>query len=274
MYLWKYHASLAWLEAHESALQTAHPGRVAIIAQPGRARSVVQVTCRTRGAASSLLRQFGGAAERLARNWQQKYLAAEAHTPLRIGRRLFILTSPAQCARPHLVIPAAGAFGTGKHATTAMCLRLLEETTRKMTPGWRILDAGTGTGILALAARRFGAVAAIGVDNDPRALAHAKTNATLNRMPEVEFVRRDFVHWKSRRRYDIISANLFSELLIAAAPVFRCALRDHGALIVSGMLREQAPAVIRAFRRSGFRLEKECRRGKWVALRCRREAAF
>ncbi len=142
-----------------------------------------------------------------------------------------------------LVIPAAGAFGTGEHATTAMSLRLLEETARPLSRGWRLLDAGTGTGILALAARFLGAGEVLGLDNDPRAVAHARQNARLNHVSRARFLAADVLVWKPPVRYDIITANLFSELLIAALPRFRRALRAKGRLIISGILREQAGDV-------------------------------
>jgi ribosomal protein L11 methyltransferase len=168
--------------------------------------------------------------------------------------------------KSRLVIPAAGAFGTGEHATTAMSLRLLEETTRNLSPGWRLFDAGAGAGILALAARRLGAGEVLGLDNDPRAVAHARQNARLNQISRARFLAGDVLLWKPTARYDVVTANLFSELLIAALPIFRRALRASGQLIVSGILREQAGSVEQALRRSGFHLEKRRRRGKWVAL--------
>ena len=175
MYLWKFHAGAEWLARHEDELQEFAPGNLAVINQPGKVRSLVQVTCKTRGEATSLIRRFGGGAEKLPHNWQEKYLPSEPRAPLRIGRRLLILTSPEAGVRPQLVIPSAGAFGTGEHATTAMSLRLLEEATRRLPSGWRLLDAGTGTGILALAARRFGAGQVLGLDADPRAVGHARS---------------------------------------------------------------------------------------------------
>ncbi len=179
-----------------------------------------------------------------------------------------ILTEPDPREKTEpLIIPAAGAFGTGEHATTAMCLRLLEETARGPKAGWTLLDAGTGTGILALAARRFGAQEVLGIDNDPRAVAHARANARLNKIRGVHFQALDFLRWKPARRFDVITANLFSELLIAALPIFRRALSREGTLILSGILREQAPEVARAFRSTGFHLETQRRRGKWIALR-------
>ena len=268
MYLWKFNASPAWRMAHEADFEAAYASDLAVSDLPGKARALVQVTCSTKAQANELVRQFGGVLEKLERDWQAKYLAAGRRVPLRIGKRLVVVTeADPQVKTEQLVIPAAGAFGTGDHATTAMCLRLLEETSRRLPAGWSLLDAGTGTGILALAGRRFGAKQVLGIDNDPRAIAHAQVNARLNKIRGAKFVSLDFLRWKPRQRYDVITANLFSELLISAFPLFRRALQRDGALILSGILRAQAPEVLRALRRSGFDLETQRRRGKWIALR-------
>ncbi len=267
MYLWKYQATSPWLAAHETELEQNWPGLVAVIDRPGRARFLVQVTCRTRAEGALLVRRFGGITESLGKDWQKKYLAAAAHAPLRIGARLVVVSeSQTAGSAPQLVIPAAGAFGTGEHATTAMSLRLLEEVTRDFAAGWRLLDAGTGTGILALAARRFGAAEVLGLDNDPRAIAHARSNARLNKISRATFTTADVLRWKPNDRFEIITANLFSELLIEALPNFRRALRAGGPLIASGILRAQAAEVVRALAENSFVVQTTRRRGKWVAL--------
>ncbi len=268
MHLWKFHANAAWLALHESELHAGGPENVVVISQPGKVRSLVQVTCPTRAEATALIRCFGGFAEKLPRAWAKQYLESAPHPPLRIGRRLLILTNAKPGPEPQLIIPAAGAFGTGEHATTAMSLRLLEEATRKLPPGWRLLDAGTGTGILALAARHFGAAEVLGLDHDPRAVAHARSNARLNKIGRARFVRADLLKWKPTGRFDFITANLFSELLIAALPNFRRSLAPRGTLIASGILRAQAEEVVAALRRAHFTVEPPRRGGKWVALRC------
>jgi ribosomal protein L11 methyltransferase len=274
MVLWQKQASARWLSAHESRLEEIAGTNLAIISRPGRARSVVQVICSGKKQSRKLLRDFGGVAQPLPRNWWKITQARGTHPLIRIGRRLEIVSEPSSASeaneKAQIVIPAAGAFGTGEHATTAMSLRLLEETTRAFPRGWRSLDAGTGTGILALAARKLGAGEVIGLDNDPRAVAHARQNARLNHISRAKFVAVDLLHWKPIGRYDLITANLFSEVLIAALPMFRRALRADGGLIVSGILREQNEAVSHALLGAGFQLEKQRRRGKWVALLCRK----
>ena len=265
MLLWQKHASEEWLAANESSLQEIAGHELAIISRPGQKRSLLQVPCRRRALAERLVRKFRGTMRPLPRDLAQ---SQKAHPPIRVGRRLQVVSEsvPGLSDATQLVIPAAGAFGTGEHATTAMSLRLLEETARPLARGWRLLDAGTGTGILALAAHFLGAGEVLGLDNDPRAIAHARENARLNHVSRARFLAADVLVWKPTGRYDIITANLFSELLIAALPRLQRALRAKGRLIVSGILREQAGDVERALRRHGFLIEKKRRRGKWIAL--------
>jgi ribosomal protein L11 methyltransferase len=269
MILWRKQVTPRWLVANEPLLEEIAASGLAVISRPGKVRSLVQVTCRRAGA-QKLVREFGGVARVLPRNWLKFAQKQEVHPPIRIGRRLEIVSEPARSSKvgnmPLLVIPAAGAFGTGEHATTAMSLRLLEEITRNRRLSWRLLDAGTGTGVLALAARRLGASEVLGLDNDPRAVAHAKQNARLNRISRALFIAADLLQWKPSTRYEFVTANLFSELLIAALPTFHHALRAKGYLVASGILHEQTDAVARALHRNAFQIEKQRRRGKWVAF--------
>ena len=229
MILWRKQVTPRWLVANEPLLEETAANDLAVISCPGRVRSLVQVICRRRAGAQKLMREFGGVARVLPRNWLEFAQKQEVYAPIRIGRRLEIVSEPARSAKvsnmPLLVIPASGAFGTGEHATTAMSLRLLEEITRNRRLSWRLLDAGTGTGVLALAARRLGANEVLGLDNDPGAVAHAQQNARLNRISRARFMAADLRRWKPSARYEVVTANLFSELLIAGLPTFRQALR-------------------------------------------------
>jgi len=270
MILWQKQVTPRWLTANEPTLEAIAAGNMAVISCPGRTRSLVQVIFRRRAEARKLVHEFGGVARVLPRNWLEFAQKQEAQAPIRIGRRLEIASEPTRSSkvrnRPLLVIPTAGAFGTGEHATTAMSLRLLEEITRNRRVRWRLLDAGTGTGVLALAARRLGAREVLGLDNDPRAVEHARRNARLNRISRARFIAADLLRWKPSARYEIVTANLFSELLIAALPTLRDALDVKGYLIASGILREQIEAVARALHRNAFQIEKQRRRGKWIAV--------
>jgi ribosomal protein L11 methyltransferase len=271
MYLWHKYATARWLRDREAMLQKHTRGGLAVIESPKRTKLHLEVASSSRRALQLLCAHFGGRIERLPRNWRRHFAEAAHVKPLRIGNRLAIQsTRRGDSAKNHtacrLVIPAAGAFGTGAHATTAMCLRLLEEVSRNWPDGWNMLDAGTGSGILALAARFFGAENIIAIDCDPRAIAIAKNNAHLNRTDRVQFEIADAIQYRTRRKFDLIAANLFSELLIDAIPFWKRRLKRTGVLILSGILRDQERRVVRKLRSSNFAIENLRRRGKWIAI--------
>jgi ribosomal protein L11 methyltransferase len=162
---------------------------------------------------------------------------------------------------PLLVIPASGAFGTGEHATTAMSLRLLERLTRQWENGWSLADLGTGGGILVLAAKRLGAERVVGIDVDPKAISIAKANARLNKIDNVDFRLADLRRWKPAHRIDVVTGNLYSELLIKILPK----LKYSHWLILSGVLRTEENEFIRVLRQNKVEIVKVKRRGKWIA---------
>ena len=278
MYRWRKFAEPRWAQDREELLQTRAGGALTVIERPGRSRVQLEVCCRDNRAAKCLLAEFGGQIERLPRDWLQRIERAQTSgVPIQIGRRLLIANgseglahgkSRDRCPCPMLIIPAAAAFGTGEHATTAMCLRLLEEATRRWKDKWRMLDAGTGTGILALAGRCFGAQDVVAIDNDPRAIATAKENARANAIRGVRFVLGDAARKTGRRKFDVITANLFSELLISALPIWKTRLKKNGLMILSGVLRKQESKLLRALRAKRFEIVRVRRRGQWIALLC------
>jgi ribosomal protein L11 methyltransferase len=263
MYLWRKHATNDWLREKSDALIARSGGALATIERPGKARTIVEVSCATRTEAVQLQDQFGGIIEKLASDWFQQFAKRTRSKPLRIGSRLLVGRTPGPNT---IVIPAEAAFGTGEHATTAMCLRMLERITRKLPRGWSMLDAGTGSGILAIAGSRFGATRIVAIDNDPLACATARRNARRNRIRNIEFRTGDVVKQKLRGKFDIITANLFSELLVAALPAWLPTLAEEGRLILSGVLRSQETTLMTALRRHGCRTAEIKRRGKWIAV--------
>jgi ribosomal protein L11 methyltransferase len=161
-----------------------------------------------------------------------------------------------------LLIPAGAAFGTGEHATTILSLLLLEKFSRKMETGWSLLDLGTGSGILALAAKSLGAKRVIGVDVDPIAISTARENARQNKIDHVQFQVADVRCWKFPSKIDLVIANLFSELLIEVLPK----LKRSRWLILSGILREQQNDLLRALNCHQIEIVELRRRGKWIAF--------
>ncbi len=168
-------------------------------------------------------------------------------------------------ATPALLIPAGMAFGTGEHATTATCLRLLVDVSRTQPAGWEMLDLGTGSGILAIAGRMLGAQRVEAGDFDPHAVRTAKENVKANGVDRVVSPQNGCArvaaraHVGSRRR----------EPLQRPAPGGRAEVcagrRPGGKLIFSGILREQEAEVTGAIQKAGFAIEKLVRKGKWVS---------
>jgi ribosomal protein L11 methyltransferase len=267
--IWRKRAAQAWLDAHEGQLSAATEGTQSVVERPGSTQLSMEVFCAGRAAAERLKAQFGGTITELAADWEKQFFAAHRTKPLRIGKRLLVVgieDDLGETARDSaLIIPAGAAFGTGEHATTAMSLRLLEQVSRRLPPRWRMLDAGTGSGVLALAGKRFGAGQVLAIDNDRTAIATARENAAMNEIRGVKFAVAD-VQKSIRGDFQLIAANLYSELLEAVLPRFRESLAPGGFLILSGVMRQQEAKLTRALRANGFRILQARRRGKWVAL--------
>lgn len=232
----------------------------------------------TRMEAELLVREFGGST-RAARPLTKKDLEPKPRPPLRVRGKLLVVSTEKELALavkrhpkiPALLIPATVAFGTGEHATTATCLRLLADVAWQLRgTEWDALDIGTGSGILALAARIFGARKVEAGDFDPTAVRVAKENAVANKIRGVHFSRTDVLKWIAPRRWPVVMANVFSTTLIAAAPRIARAVEKGGRLILSGILRAQEREVLAAFRQQRCRLERAVRKGKWVTLLTRR----
>jgi ribosomal protein L11 methyltransferase len=264
--VWRKWADQRWLHANEEQLQAKTHGKLVVVVHPEKKRLQLEICCHSAKQARGLTREFGGKIEKFPRDWLKRYTREQKTKPIGIGRRLVILRSnekrEANSFPYSLIIPASTAFGTGDHATTAMSLRLLEEISRKLKPGWSLVDLGTGTGILALAAKCFGAQRVTAIDNDSRAISTAKENARINRIDGISFRIADVRRLKPPRTVDIITANLFSELLIEILPKLKAARW----LILSGVLRTQERELRRAFRSHKIEIAEARRRGKWVAL--------
>jgi ribosomal protein L11 methyltransferase len=270
MHQWRKLAEPSWLSAHENILQAQAHGRLVIISRPGRKRLQLEIACASSNLARKLIEEFGGRAEKWPRDWLKRFADLHKSKSLKIGTRLLISNvrgTPASRVsghkdRSHIFIPASAAFGTGEHATTAMSLRFLERLTRKWKDGWSLADLGTGSGILALAAKRFGAGRVIGIDVDPKAISIAKANARLNNIDNVDFCLGDLRKWNPTGARDIVAANLYSELLIEVLPK----LKRCNWLILSGVLRTQENKFLRVLRRKNTEIVNVKRRGKWIAV--------
>jgi ribosomal protein L11 methyltransferase len=282
MYQWRKLAEPGWLSTHENPLQARSRGRLVIISRPGRKRLQLEIACTSRNLARKLIAEFGGRAKKWPRDWLKRFADLHKSKPLKIGKRLLISTTASsqtkrgtyrvgrttRSGRPGvrqplvLVIPASAAFGTGGHATTAMSLRILERLTRKWEKGWSLADLGTGSGILVLAAKSFGAGRVTGIDIDRKAISIATANARLNKIDNADFLLGDVRRWKPATRWDVITANLYGELLIDLA----AKLKRSNWVILSGVLRTQEDEVLRVLRKNNVAIASVKRRGKWIAL--------
>jgi len=262
MYIWRKHVTTDWLRENVEALTLRYGSAVAIVEQPGK-RPLLEIVSKTRKAVAVLQGEFGGKIENLRADWLRRLAKQPPTKPLRIGSRLIV----SRTKGPNTIaIPAEAAFGTGDHATTAMCLRMLERVTHALPVGWSMLDAGTGSGILAIAGSRLGAGRVIAIDNDPLACSTAQRNARANRVSNIEFRNGDVLNLKPSGKFHIITANLFSEILIAAFPIWLPHLAANGLLILSGVLRSQERALVKALRRNESSAREIRRRGKWIAV--------
>lgn len=200
-------------------------------------------------------------------------LNRQSFPPIREGRvwiRGSHVDDPVPAGTMALTVDAARAFGSGSHATTALCLRALQEVVRRGRPR-RVLDLGCGSGILAMAwARLCPASSVLAVDLDPVSVATTATNARLNGVHDR--VRTAVSNgWRApvvRRGgpYDLVLANILARPLCAMATDLRRGLAPGGVAVLSGLLVEQERQVLSAHRRQGLYLRKRYRRDGWSAL--------
>lgn len=159
-----------------------------------------------------------------------------------------------------VILPSMG-FGTGHHATTRLCLDTLQGF---HVEGARVLDVGTGSGVLALAAATLGASEALGIDFDPDAITNARENLDLN--PGVSGVRFEVVDVRDAAlpKADIVLANLTGAVLVQNAALLTSAVDTDGTLIVSGLQTHEYEEVVNAF--AGARIASEKEEAGWMAL--------
>ncbi|TIX50249.1 50S ribosomal protein L11 methyltransferase [Alteraurantiacibacter aquimixticola] len=199
--------------------------------------------------------------------------------PIRAGR--FYVHTPDHPASEEpdvnsFCIPAAQAFGTGQHETTAGCLAMLDAMKRRGVVVRNLADIGTGTGLLAFAAMKLWPLAdATASDIDPVCLPAVLDNAALNAMSlgtdagELAMVIADGMEDEflvERGPYDLLIANILAGPLISMAGEFAQAVAPRGHILLAGLLTTQEPGVRRAYMRAGFRLQARIVNGDWSIL--------
>ena len=272
MWVWTRITSRKWEDAWVERLRFAGEERLTLQYFPNSARMRIQVYCDLKKTVVQIKRLFGGEWKKLkSSDWAPD--PAKKRKPIAIRGRLAICTEASDVKNGciPLVIPAGMAFGTGEHVTTASCLRFLCDIQKDLPPSWRMLDLGTGSGILALAGEKLGASRVDALDFDPACVRTSKANAKANRCRHIRIRQADVLKTPLRGKYDLVTANLFSEVLIAAAGRITGTLRPGSRLILSGILRTQLAECRKAFQKRGVRMQKTVIRGKWASALCLRE---
>ena len=272
MFVWSKLSASKWMDAWEERF-SGNPNLVIEMVKGGKSIRI-RLFCATLMEAEAVATQFGGSVRKMANAEWNKPVAAPR--PVKV-RDVFVLTAekrPKELAalkkanpkREIIAIPPEMAFGTGDHATTSTCLRLLVDVARsRKETHWTVADLGTGTGVLAIAAKKLGAGETFACDYDPLAVAVAMRNIERNGTPDILMQEQDVLRWKPRKKgYDVVLANLFSTILIEAWPVIAKSLAPGGDLIVSGILATQAWDVFKAAAGNGLGFTKVVKKGKWV----------
>jgi ribosomal protein L11 methyltransferase len=206
--------------------------------------------------------------ERVAdRVWEREWL--RDFRPMRFGRRLWVCPGGQQAPDPAAIVLELDpglAFGTGTHATTALCLEWLDA---QLAAGSTVLDYGCGSGILALAALRLGADRATAFDIDPQALIATRDNAARNALAgRLTIAERAGA---IAGPFDLVLANILAGPLRTLAPELAGHCRPGGAVLLAGLLDTQAAEVAEAYG-PWFDIETAARRDGWTALAGRRRA--
>lgn len=162
-----------------------------------------------------------------------------------------------------IIISPKMAFGTGHHETTQLILMLLRDYIQKKS---RVLDAGTGSGILAIHAVQLGAQNVLAFDNDPVAIENAIENVALNSFSNQIDCRTGQLDMATGQEFDLILANINRNVLLDLAPEFSKHMSLEGKLILSGLLETDYEKISVAYEQAGFQLIEKRHQGEWLAL--------
>lgn len=203
--------------------------------------------------------------ERERVDWLDLY--QQSLEPLYIGARFVVVPDetllPEDSDRLTIIVPQEQAFGTGSHETTSLCIEILETLP---LAGKRGLDIGSGSGILALAMLRLGALSAIAFDNDNDAYAALRDNRIRNGIAETSMPL--FIGGTDALcggRFDIVTMNIIPEVILPLLGDVVQRVHDDGKLILSGILLVKRDEVVQAARTHGLELESELWKGEWWA---------
>lgn len=191
------------------------------------------------------------------------------YKPLRLGKRLVVRPSwEAYKALPDdLVIDLdpGMAFGTGTHESTALCVELIE----RHYQGGKVLDLGTGSGILAIAAAKLGAQEVLAIDIDPLAVRTAQENVDNNKLASVITVRRGDLLQGIEGSFDFAVANILADVIIMLCVPLKRQLKPGAVFVCSGIIRDREDDVRAALEAAGYAPLERLLKGEWVALAVR-----
>ncbi len=167
------------------------------------------------------------------------------------------------------------AFGTGMHETTQLCIRQIRKYVTEETV---LLDVGTGSGILSIAALKLGVARALGTDLDPCAIRASMENMEVNEIPQEKFQvlegnlidDRGVQEQVGYGQYDMVTANILAEVLVPLTPVVAQCIKKGGIYITSGIIEEKESVVVNAVRAAGFEVLEVTSQGDWVSVTARR----
>ena len=195
--------------------------------------------------------------------WKKYYHAMD------IGKRLAIVPSweEYETGRTVLRMDPGMAFGTGTHETTSLCLETLDSMVKG---GERVLDIGTGSGILAIAALKLGADSAEGVDIDPVAVRTAGENAALNGVQDKLTVLVGDLSDKASGKYDIITANIVANAILSLAPAVPGLMAENATFIASGIIDSRKDEVIAGLEKAGLAVVEVKEKRGWECIICKK----
>lgn len=275
MFVWSKLSSAKWADAWEERFSGNPALNLVITSVPGSKTIRVEIYAAKKQEVTAIQREWGGSVREMkTRNWAA--LSSEPLPAIQVRGKLVVCSarSPVQmrqAQRLHpgkaiIAIPADMAFGTGHHATTATMLRMLVDAAEPLKDKrWTMADLGCGSGILAIAAMKLGAAKVWGCDFDPKAVKVSKENAVRNDTPKIRFTEVDVLEWVPKEQWDIVAANIFSDILEAAFPQIVRAVKPGGVLMASGILKSQAEACLAVATAHGVRWDRIVTKGKWTS---------